>query len=82
MIASGEQVVHQMAKGISKRIVGGPVGIRWPPAVLLKEPLGCVESDLSREAGGWYRPILKPCMMAGWRFARWRVGGVVMSWVL
>src|ERR1700691_2707244 len=69
MMASGSQVVHQMAKGISQRIVdGAEARAREEPA---EEP---VEREGSRAEGGGYRPMLKPCILA--------VGDVERLWGL
>jgi hypothetical protein len=58
MMASGSHVVHQTAKGISKRIVGAA---RVREA---REVEDGVEREGSRAEGGWYRPMLKPCILA------------------
>ena len=49
-----------MAKGISKRTVGGFAEREEGGGRLA----GIVEllREASRELGGWYRPMLKPCM--------------------
>lgn len=70
--ASGLHVVHHVANGISNRTM------RIPEEILLARlPSGCPcelkppsfwpveDKDSSRDAGGWYRPILKPCILAG-----------------
>jgi hypothetical protein len=66
MMCSGTQVVHHIANGISKRIVGGPVVcVLRPFVVRLNPPDGLpAERLVSKEDGGWYRPILKPCILA------------------
>jgi hypothetical protein len=53
MMVSGVQVVHQMAKGISNRMVGGPVACVLRPLAVWLKPLERLLDRLeSREAGG------------------------------
>jgi hypothetical protein len=53
MIASGLQVVHHIAKGISKRMVGGPDAWVLRPLELRLKPAEGLEDRLeSRDEGG------------------------------